>query len=140
MINKRESMFIQAEAHINFSLVIMENGVPTRRYFPLKLEISKVNYLVLNWTVVHPIDSDSPLYNLSNDDLIKGSAEFLVQVKGYDSTFAQEIYCTTSYRYDEVVWGAKFVPMYSQSPDGYNTYLDVEKLNQWIKVDLPVAG
>ncbi len=140
MINKRESMFIQAEAHINFSLVIMERGVPTRRYFPLKLEINKVNYLVLNWTVVHPIDSDSPLYNLSHDDLIKGSAEFLVQIKGYDSTFAQEIYSTTSYRYDEVVWGAKFVPMYSQSPDGYNTYLDVEKLNKWEKVDLPVAG
>jgi inward rectifier potassium channel len=35
-------------------------------------------------------------------------AEFLVLIKAYDDTFSQNVNLRFSYRYDEIVWGAKF--------------------------------
>ena len=40
----------------------------------------------LAWTVVHPIDEKSPLWGMTNEDLRKAQAEFLVLIKAFDDT------------------------------------------------------
>ena len=42
----------------------------------------------------------------------------------------------TSYTYEEVIWGAKFKPMYEESPDGNTTILKLDKLNAKEEVSL----
>jgi inward rectifier potassium channel len=42
----------------------------------------------------------------------KADAEFLVIVKGMNDTFSQAIHARTSYRFKEVIWDAKFSPIY----------------------------
>ena len=39
-------------------------------------------------------------------------------IKGFDDTFSQTVHARYSYRYDEIVWGTKFVPAFQIDPDG----------------------
>ena len=60
----------------------------TRRFYPLDVERRKVSVLSLNWTVVHSIDADSPLIDMTQDYLIKAEAGFAVLLKAFDDTFS----------------------------------------------------
>jgi len=81
----------------------------------------------LSWTVVHPIDKKSPLWNLSADDLRDKQAEVLILLKGFDETFGQTVHTRYSYRWDEIQWGARFTPAFQVSEAG-QLVLDVAKI------------
>jgi inward rectifier potassium channel len=43
----------------------------------------------------------------------------------------------TSYTGEEIIYGAKFLPMYHPSPEGLHTVLHVNRLNEFERVNLP---
>ncbi|MNG34507.1 hypothetical protein D3C84_1210080 [compost metagenome] len=45
--------------------------------------------------------------------------------------FSNTVATRTSYTFDEVVYGAKFKPMYQRSDDNTKTILDLDKLNHY---------
>lgn len=47
-----------------------------------------VNFLPLAWTVVHPIDEESPFYKLTETDLRESDAELLIILSAIDETFS----------------------------------------------------
>ena len=114
-------------------LVSFSEKGKTRTYKPLELERASVVLFPLNWTIVHPLTKESPLYGKSKEDLASLDTEFIIVVKGYDDTFSQEVNSIHSYRYDEVVWNAKFEVMYEPSHDGF-TVLHVNKLSDYTPV------
>ena len=65
-------------------------------------------FLPLTWTVVHPIDSESPLFDKTAADLERTQAEFLILIKAWDETFSQTVHARYSYTHDEIVWGGRF--------------------------------
>ncbi len=127
IVNERKSVIMDIHARV---LVSFSEKGKVRSYKPLELERSSVLLFPLNWTVVHPITVDSPLYGITYEDLAKGDAEFIIVIKGYDDTFSQEVNSIHSYRYDEVIWNAKFEAMYETSEDG-STNLQIDKLNNY---------
>ncbi|HEY0042127.1 MAG TPA: ion channel [Flavisolibacter sp.] len=116
---------------VNLSLQITENGKTEYQFFQLPLERSRIDMFNMNWTVVHPISSDSPLLNFTKEDLDNSDAELMIQVTGFDSIFSNVVMARTSYTYREFVWGAKFKSMYHESEDGNTTILDLDKLNDF---------
>jgi len=46
----------------------------------------------------------------------------------------------TSYTFDEIRFNAKFVPMYRESPDKNTTIVELDKLNEYIEVKLPLLN
>ncbi|GLH73497.1 inward rectifier potassium channel Irk [Geothrix limicola] len=114
--NRRSNQLIEVEATVSMSFLDGDNQ--TRRYVALELERSKINLFPTSWTVVHPIDESSPLHGMTEADLRRSQAEFIVLIKAFDDTFAQTIYQRTSYVADEVLWGFRFKPMASLGPDG----------------------
>ena len=52
------------------------------------------------------------LAGLSFEDLPACEAEFLVLLTGFDETFAQTVHAQSSYRTDELVYGARFDNMF----------------------------
>ena len=72
----------------------------------------------LTWTVVHPIDAESPLFGKTAADLEALQAEFMVLVKAWDETFGQTVHQRFSYRYSEIVWGGKFTPAFGVDEEG----------------------
>ena len=112
------------------------NGEVKNEFYGLDIEFSKINSLVLNWTVVHPINENSPLYGLSLEELKNYRAEVLVYLKAYDEVFANTVIARTSYTSDEIIDGAKFKPMYEPSTTGTSTVLYIDQLNDYEMVNI----
>lgn len=121
---------------VNLSFIAVEDERPEYKFYQLSLERSRVDMFNMNWTVVHPIDNDSPLLHFVEEDLKSSDVEVLVQVTGFNPVFSNVVMQRTSYTYKEIVWGAKFKPMYHESSDGTTTILELNKLNHFDKVVL----
>ena len=83
-----------------------------RKFYDLDLERRLVVFFALSWTVVHPIDSNSPMWGLKHKDLVDADAEILILLIGTDETTSQAVHSRSSYKADEIVWGAKFANMF----------------------------
>jgi inward rectifier potassium channel len=129
VVNRRRNSIVELEARLLLMLVKTENGEPRRTYEPLRLERDRVLFLPLTWTVVHPIDSESPLWGKSAEELNGLQAEVLILLKGHDDTFNQTVFARRSYRHDEIVWGARFAPAFSASPRG-ELVLELKKVGE----------
>jgi inward rectifier potassium channel len=110
--NRRSNSLVELDARLVMMRVQTEDGVPKREYDMLRLERPNVIFLPLTWTVVHPIDQDSPLFGKTAEDLRELQVEFLILIKAYDDTFSQVVLARRSYRHDEVVWGRRFAPAF----------------------------
>jgi inward rectifier potassium channel len=136
MVPFKNNYLTDAEVQLTLAMIIEENGTLVNRFYPLELQISKINALTLSWTLVHPINDQSPMYNLSQEDLKNYKAEVLVFVKAFDDTFSNTVVARTSYHIGEVLFGAKFVPMYNRSQNGTSTIMEMDKLNEMVEADI----
>jgi inward rectifier potassium channel len=118
VVNRRKNSLTELEVQVLLMTVQMENGQPKRRYEPLKLERRGILFLALTWTVVHPVDSESPLWDKTAEDLERLQTEVLIMMKAYDDTFSQTVAARHSYRHDEIVWGKRFAPAFHVDPTG----------------------
>src|SRR5271154_2712168 len=127
--NARSNVLMDLEARVLLMTVDPVDGQLRRDFFDLPLERRRVYFFPLTWTIVHPIDSASPLYGKTAEDLAKTSAEVLILIQGFDDTFSQTVHARYSYRFDEIVWGAKFQPAFSVDPHG-DLVLDVSRIDE----------
>ena len=131
---KDNHILTNVEIKANIALSLEENGSPTFKFYDLVLERQKVDNLPMNWTVVHAIDENSPLYGYSHDDLKNADMELYVLITGFDEIYSSPVLQRTSYTYQELKFNAKFVPMYRESEDGKITILELHKLNTIVEV------
>jgi len=126
----------EVEAQLTVAFHLRENDSTITRFYPLKLEISKVNSLALSWTLVHLIDEESPLYQMSFEEMKETNFEVLVFMKGFDDHFSNTVQQRTSYTVHDVVYGARFKPMFRKAEDGSVTLLELDKINAFDSVAL----
>jgi inward rectifier potassium channel len=136
VVNRRSNNVIDVEARLLLMTVQAENGKPLRRFDQLELERRQVLFLPLTWTVVHPITEGSPLFGRTKEDLEKLQAEVLVTMKAFDESFGQVVNARFSYRYDDMVWGARFVPTFEVEENG-DLRLEVDRVGDYTAVTLP---
>jgi inward rectifier potassium channel len=133
----KNNHLMEAEVKLTMGMRVMRNGEEKNEFYTLNVEFSKINALVLNWTIVHPINENSPMYGMSLEELKNVGAEVLVYLKAFDEGFANTVIARTSYIAGEIIEGAKFKPMYERSSGGEATILHIDKLNDYEKVKLP---
>jgi inward rectifier potassium channel len=133
----KNNQLMEAEVKLLMAMKVMRNGEEKNEFYGLTVEFNKINSLVLNWTIVHHINEDSPIYGMSLKELKEAQAELLVYLKAYDEGFANTVIARTSYTVDEIIEGGKFKPMYQRSETGDATILHIDKLNDYEKVKLP---
>ncbi|OCB78114.1 ion channel [Flavobacterium crassostreae] len=126
----KNTNFTDAEAQMTLGMRIEENGILVNKFYQLELELEKISALTLSWTLVHPITENSPLCSFSKKDYKETHGEVLVFIKTFDDMFSATVATRSSYTFDEVVYGAKFVPMYTRSTDNSKTILNLDKLSQ----------
>ena len=129
VVNRRQNSLMELEARVMLMTVEMQDGVGKRRYQLLRLEREKVIFFPLTWTVVHPIDENSPLFGFTADDMSRADAELYVLIIGFDEVYSSFVLRRTSYTYQEIQFDVKFVPMYRESEAGGTTILEMQKLN-----------
>lgn len=116
IVSAHDHPLLDAEAAAIFTWVAP--GTDVRHYQELVLERSSVLFFPMNWTVVHPIDEESPLMGLGLDDLEAVDAEILVLVKAHDETYGQTVHARSSWKADQIRFGERFVSMLGSGPDG----------------------
>lgn len=131
--NMRDNQLIDMEARVMYSFLREEDGGIKRRYIQLDLELNFINMFPLPWTIVHPINEDSPLYQKGVLDLSQERAEFLIILKGYDDTFNQTIHQIHEYNSDELIFDADFDPMFDPSAEG-KTHVHLNRISDFHKV------
>lgn len=105
-------------------------GKLVKRYKELKLQIDKINFMPLNWTLNHIIDEDSPMNGKTLDDLKHEHAEFLVLITAFDDSFSQIVHSRSSYMYNEIVENATWEVPYTTGTNGKQIF-DLNKLDNY---------
>lgn len=129
VVNRRANSLMDVEARVMLMTVESQGGQMVRRYKLLKLEREQVMFLALTWTVVHPIDEESPFWGRTAADLNRLQAEVLILIKAYDDTFSQTVLGRHSYRHDELAWGARFAPAFSVDKHG-DLVLELKRVSE----------
>jgi inward rectifier potassium channel len=135
--NERSNQLINVSVRLMYSRIEVRNGVRNREFTILPLEFDTVTFFALSWTVVHPIDESSPLRSCTQQDLIDNEAEFLVLLSGVDETFSQTVHSRTSYKGQEIVWGARFRPIFVEDTDQGIIGMDLSRIHDIEPVSTP---
>jgi inward rectifier potassium channel len=129
--NQRSSQIIEIEAKVILSKIENIGGVIARRFYDLRLERTRVTFFALSWTIVHPIERTSPLYGLSEADLIDADAEILILLTGTDETSSQIVHSRSSYKADEIIWNARFSNIFMRTRDGGVMGMDLSRISDF---------
>jgi Inward rectifier potassium channel C-terminal domain/Ion channel len=132
----KNTTLTDAEAKVTLGMSVEENGKVANKFFPLQLEYDRVNALTLSWTIVHPITEDSPIYGFSAADFENTRGELMIFIKAFDDMFSNTVVARSSYTFKEIIYGAKFNPMYYRNEEANKTVLDIEKLNSFTEADI----
>ncbi len=133
MVNRRANTLLEPEVVVALMTVDPSNGEFRRNFERLNLERDKILFFALTWTVVHPITSESPLYGKTAADLERVQAELLILVKAWDETFSQNVNQRFSYRFDEIIWNARFQSAFAVNDSG-SMVLDVSRVGDHLKL------
>ena len=136
VVNRRMNNLIDVDARLLLMTVEICDGKMQRRFAPLSLERDQILFFPLTWTIVHPIEPGSPLYGKTAEDMAREQAEVLIMIRAFDDSFGQTVHQRYSYRYDQMVWGAKFEQAFDVAGDG-NLNLDVSRVGDYTSAPLP---
>lgn len=130
----KNNLLTDAAVVITLAISNRDQSDSQTEFFILNTELSKINALVLNWTIVHKIDEDSPFFEGAEGLLNTANMEAFVQIRAFDEGFASTVVQRTSYTADEIIVGAKFLPMFQPSADNKTTVLNLNKINDFEKI------
>ena len=133
IINQRKNELVELDAKVLMARRRKDGAVQDREFIPLKLEREHVIFFPLAWTIVHPIDETSPFHGESEATLKACDVEILILLNGFDDTFSQTVHTRSSYKQDEIVWGARFVTMFNPPRRDGDLSVDVRKLSEFEK-------
>jgi len=140
IVNGRNNQLIEVKAQVIAARIKNGDDKIARKFDVLDLERKSVTFFPLTWTIVHPIDENSPLFGLSERDLQNSDAEFLILLTATDETFATTVHQRSSYKPSEVRYGYKFVSIYNEMKTGEPISIDIRKLSEIEKVWQMHAG
>ncbi|MCW3076090.1 MAG: hypothetical protein JWO32_699 [Bacteroidetes bacterium] len=127
--NKVQYELIETEANVTISYNNSETN--KREFAQLKLEINRINFLALSWTIVHPIDDESPIKGWSVEEFMKRDAEIMILVKAINDTFSQTVYSRYSFKANEIVEKAKFKPLKQEADKNGRVVISVTDIHKY---------
>ena len=135
--NQRFNQILEAEINLYFLQdEISREGDLMRHLYSLKLLRPRTPSFTLTWTVMHPIDENSPLFGATADSLELTKASLIVSLTGIDDTVAQALHARHTYGARDILWNQKFIDLFHQTPDG-NRYIDYTHFHDVIPNNSP---
>ncbi|KAF4522498.1 hypothetical protein B566_EDAN002583 [Ephemera danica] len=97
-------------------------------------------FFIWPMTVVHRIDSTSPLYSMSASDMIRERFEIVVILEGCIESTGQTTQARSSYLPAEVLWGHRFQSLVSFSKERGGYEVDYSLFNNTYEVETPLCS
>ncbi|CAH2057916.1 unnamed protein product, partial [Iphiclides podalirius] len=110
------------------------------RYMARSLYLQQRQFLLWPVTLLHVIDSTSPLYHFTPHDFSGGSYEITLSLKGASASMGTFTQSQTSYMPREVLWGHRFPPVVKYDPRKQKYVVEHAKLDLTEKVDTPFCS
>jgi inward rectifier potassium channel len=129
------------EATIRLSMIrteITREGNKFYRMYDLRLTRERSPAMARSWTVLHPIDRDSPLYGATPETVTRDEIELAASLVGTDDTSLQAVHARKRYEEHDIVWGARHADILTEDEKG-NLVLDVRRFHD-IEDTKPIDG
>ncbi|MGG8496453.1 ion channel [Tenacibaculum sp. TC6] len=135
LMNRRKTIMLEPEITVTLALNEKnEQNIYSRNYYQISLERDKIMYLPTVWTIVHEIDTESPLQKYTSAEIKDLDAELYVLLKYHEESFGQIVYQATSYDFSDLIVDVKYKPSAHFNEKGY-TILDHDKLSDVEKMN-----
>ena len=122
--NKRLNQIVEAEIRLYLMRdEVSAEGNFMRRFYLLKLLRNQTPRFALSWTIMHPIDLDSPLWGATSESLAKTRATIVASFTGIDETVSQALHAPYQYGASDILWQHRFADIIHPTPEG-NFYID----------------
>ncbi len=119
LANQRGNRIVDARVHMTMlRKEISSEGHRMRRFHDIAPVRERMPILQLTWTIMHPIDENSPLFGMTPEKLQEDEVEIVVSVNGLDETLSQTVHARYSYIADEILCGAVFEDVLNRAEDG----------------------
>ena len=117
--NLRDNQIV--EARVNLTLLryqVTREGRTIRRLLDLPTLRSTNPLFALSWTVMHPIDAASPLYDLDEAQWREEGIEILAVITGIDATTSSTVHARHGYPASHVLFDRSLADIVLPSTDG----------------------
>ena len=140
MANARSTAIVEATCHVYVSRdEVLANGERMRRIYDLSLRRSTSPIFSLSWLATHTIDAQSPIADLTPENLAASNINFIVTFQGTDDRLAATVHTRYAYNAGDIVFDRRFSDLFHTDPETGVPYLDFEKFHD-IEPSLPASA
>ncbi len=117
--NQRTNQIMEAQLTVTFSRdETTKEGHHVRRFYDLALTRGRSAIFGLGWSVYHIIDEDSPLFELSPDELEEQNMVLIAAMSGMDDTMSAAVHARHAYDFQDLIYDHRFVDTFLLCDDG----------------------
>jgi inward rectifier potassium channel len=128
--NARSNRILDCSARLHFAQdETTFEGEIFRKFYDLKLVLERSPGFALTWTIMHVIDENSPLFDVSRDSLDTKFAQLFVTLSGQDETVSYQIHSYYAYGSRDILLNKKFANSVSKLEDG-SRVIDYSKISE----------
>lgn len=92
VVNERHQAFSEATVRLNvLRSTTTAEGKNIRKFLNLKLGRTSTPMIGLSWTLIHPIDEQSPLWSVHADDWVRDEILLSASITGYDESISAPV-------------------------------------------------
>ena len=108
--NAREGALVAASMQLSLLRTdVTDEGDTLRRLFDLTLVRDRIPFFTLSWSVIHEIDADSPLYQVTAEDWEDDNIALITLLTGHDGDYGTTVYAQRMYYGEDLRWGHRFM-------------------------------
>ena len=127
--NGRTSLL--ADASVRLTALVMEESLEGERFrkpYDLTLKLSYFPLFALTWTLIHPLDGDSPLAACTPESLSQKSVRLFVSLTARDVSLSAQIHDIHGYDHSDIAFGMRYQDALSYDAEGRTT-ADLKRLS-----------
>jgi inward rectifier potassium channel len=123
--NQRRNQILEAQVTLSLSRdELTAEGQHLRRFYELQVLRSHNPAFSLPWTLMHPINEQSPLYGFSAESLAESQSQIIVSLSGIDETVYQNVHARHTYSANSIILNHQLVDIIHVIDDR-NRYVDL---------------
>jgi inward rectifier potassium channel len=123
--NQRRNQILEAQVTLSLSRdEVNADGHHLRRFYELQVIPSHNPAFSLPWTLMHPINEQSPLYGFSAESLAESQSQIIVSLSGIDEPVSQNVHARHTYGANNIILNHQLVDMIHVIDDR-NRYVDL---------------
>ncbi len=128
--NIKQNQLLKVSAELILLLRLEVDGLKKNMFYNLKLEQSTIGMLLLTWTIVHPIDEESPLDIFSVEEIADAKGEIILVIEGSDDILSQNVFARKSYNADDIISNGQFEDI-TYTDEKNILSIDIDRLNNY---------